>query len=101
MGDAAHRGREPTTGPADAVQLDRGVKDSLIHTKGPGSFRRPGLFGRLGKEEGSMLSISLCKTRPRSPHLHMGSAWLAMCCFGLSHITSAQGGRTQTIHSTR
>ena len=41
-----------------------------------------------------MLSISLCKTRPRSPHLHMGSAWLAMCCFGLSHITSAQGGRT-------
>ena len=39
-----------------------------------------------------MLSISLCKTRPRLPHLQMGSVWLAMCCFGLSYITSAQAG---------
>ncbi len=41
-----------------------------------------------------MLSISLCKTRPRFLHLQMGSVWLAMCCFGLSHIPSAQAGPT-------
>src|SRR6266852_1302485 len=55
---------------------------------------RPGVFGRLGRRERSMLSISLCKTRPRFPHLQTGSVWLAMCCFGLSHIPSAHAGPT-------